>query len=263
MGPRGRQWNAARPVVRLLVAFAVVACRRPGTGAASLAGADRAAFALQLVRTEYREQTETGDFAGVPPLIAVIDGARLALAGPDERARWLDQALARVRDAVLARAPPRTVARMSTETTAQLAGHGIRLAAPRARPDLARGASLYQVACAPCHGPPRGPPPPAAAHLVPQPPRPTDSPQTPYELFNRTTYGGAGTPMPSFAETLSDADRWDIAFYLFADRWPACAESGSARWQPLPAAALAHMSDADIWRADGWGAAACLRRNFR
>jgi len=257
---RRRQTNAARPVVRLLLVLAVAACRRPEPRAVPAAGWDRAAFALQLVRTEYREQTETGDFSGVPPLVAMVDGTRTAVAGPDERARWLDQALVRVRDALLAHAPSRTVARMCTETTAQLAGHGIRLATPRARPDLARGASLYQLACAPCHGPPRGPPPPAAAHLVPRPPRPTESAQTPYELFNRTTFGGAGTPMPSFAETLSEADRWDIAFYLFADRWP---PRGDALWPPLPAATLAHLSDADIWRADGWGAAACLRRNFR
>jgi mono/diheme cytochrome c family protein len=238
----------------------LMGCRRAGPDAAARAGGDRAAFALQLVRTEYREQTETGDYAGVPTLIAVVDGARTAVTGDDDRARWLDATLARVGEALSKHVPARTVARMCTEATAQFAGHGIRLDTPGTRPDLARGASLYQAACFPCHGPPRGPPPPAAAHLVPRPPRPTESAQTPYELFNRTTYGGAGTAMPSFAETLSDAERWDIAFYLFADRWPPC---DSARWPPLAATALAHMSDADIWRSDGWGAAACLRRNYR
>ena len=265
MRPRLRQWTAARLTAGLLLAAVaavagLIGCRRPAPGAASRAGWDRAAFALQLARTEYREQGENAAAGGVAPLLAVIDGARAAVAGAGERARWLDEVLARVRDALASHAPPRTVARMCTEATAQIAGRGIRLSTPAARPDLGRGASLYQVACVPCHGPPRGPPPPAAAHLVPPPPRPTESAQTPYELYNRITYGGAGTAMPSFGETLSDGERWDIAFTLFADRWPPCAD---ARWAPLPAAALAHMSDADIWRADGWGAAACLRRNFR
>ncbi len=258
--------NAAQLVVGLLVVAlaapdGLIACRRPVPGAPDRAGWDRAAFALQLVRTEYREQAENAESAGVPPPLAVIDGARTAVGVRDERARWLQGALAHVRDALSTHAPPRTVARMCTEAMVQMAGRGIRLSTPAARPDLTRGASLYQVACVPCHGPPRGPPPAAAAHLVPPPPRPTESAQTPYELFNRITFGGAGTPMPSFAETLSEGERWDIAFFLLADRWPPCAEE--SRWAPQPAATLAHMSDADIWRADGWGAAACLRRNFR
>jgi high-affinity iron transporter len=248
-----------RAVGLLLAALAIGCGRRAGTGPAAIDG-DRAAFALQLVRTEYREQTENGGFAGVSSLVAVLDGAAAGIDQRDERAAWLRDVLGGIREALLGHAPPRTVARMCTEAAAQLASHGIRLNTPVARPDLARGASLYQLACVPCHGPPNGPPPPAAAHLNPRPPRPTESALTPYELFNRITYGGAGTAMPSFAETLSDGDRWDIAFHLFADRWPPCA---SPRWSPLPAAALAHMSDGDIWRADGWGAAACLRRNFR
>jgi len=260
MRARRRQWSAARPAVILLLALAGATCRRQRATPPAGIDWDRAAFALQLVRAEYREQTETGDFSRVPALIAVVDDARSEIGERDPRARWLQEVLGRIRDALLAHAPSRTVARMSTEAAAQLAGQGIPLSTPSARPDLGRGAALYQVACFPCHGPPRGPPPPAAAHLVPQPPRPTESALTPYELFNRVTYGGAATPMPSFAATLSPAERWGVAFFLFADRWPPCA---SSRWQPLPAAALAHMSDSDIWRADGWGAAACLRRNFR
>jgi hypothetical protein len=84
---------------------------------------------------------------------------------------------------------------------------------------------------------------------------------TPYELFNRITYGGAGTPMPSFADTLSPQSRWEIAFYLFAERWPPCTNAG--HYTALSAADLASFSDHDIWRMNGWGAAACLRRTFR
>ena len=66
--------------------------------------------------------------------------------------------------------------------------------------------------------------------------------------------------MPSFAEALPERTRWDIAFYLFAERWPPCAR------QPLPtlnASDLAYLSDFDLWQKYGWGSAPCLRRNFR
>jgi mono/diheme cytochrome c family protein len=221
---------------------------------------DRAAFVLQLVRHEYREQAESGDQRALPALLAAIDGARAAIASGGAPARWLDGALGELREAVVRHDPPRAVARRCTAIAAQLSGHGIRLAMPAARPDLQRGASLYRTACAPCHGPPAGPPPASAAHLVPPPPPVTESALTPYELFTRITYGGAGTAMPSFADTLAESARWDIAFHLFADRWPPCTSPQGPR---LSAAAAAHLSDYDIWKTHGYGAAACLRRNFR
>ncbi len=236
-------------------------CRRPSRADAGASiDWNRAAFVLQLVRHEYREQAETGAGSGVPALLGAIAEARAALAAPDPRARWLDGALADLGQGLLRRDPPRAIARRCTDVTAQLASRGIPLATPAARPDVARGASLYRLACAPCHGPPAGPPPPSAAGLVPPPPPPTESALTPYEIFNRISYGGAGTAMPSFAGALPELARWDVAFYLFADRWPPCRATGGPR---LSAAAAAHMSDYDIWKAYGYGAAACLRRNFR
>ena len=96
--------------------------------------------------------------------------------------------------------------------------------------------------------------------MIPKPTKPNATLQTPYEIFNRITYGGAGTPMPSFADALPESARWDIAFYLFADLWPPC----TPRDLPaLPAADLAYLSDRDLWEKFGWGSAACLRRDFR
>ena len=246
----------------LALAAALPSCRRgpraPAVGPP--ADWDRAAFVLQLVRHEYREQAESGDHSAMPALLAALDGARSAIAPGGEPARWLDSALGELRDALVRHDPPRSIARRCTAVSAQLTAHGIPLAMPAGRPDLPRGASLYQTACAPCHGPPAGPPPASAAHLKPPPPPVTESALTPYELFERITYGGAGTAMPSFADTLSASDRWDIAFHLLADRWPPCISTPAP---PLSAAAAAHTSDYDIWKAHGYGAAACLRRNFR
>ena len=257
-----RQAAVAGVAIWLALATVVPSCRRgPHAPAAARVDWDRAAFVLQLVGHEYRERTENGDFSTLPALITVIDSARsMVAATSDPRARWLHEALGDVRAGLLRHDPGRTVARRCTALTAELASHGIPLAKPAARPDLQRGASLYQTACAPCHGPPQGPPPPSAARLVPRPPPPGASAATPYEMFNRITYGGAGTAMPSFAESLSASARWEIAFYLFADGWPPCA---SMQWPPLSPAVAAHTSDYDIWKMYGYGPAACLRRHFR
>jgi mono/diheme cytochrome c family protein len=257
-----RRAALASVAIGLALATALPSCRRARHApAAARVDWDRAAFVLQLVGHEYREQTEAGDFSAVPALVAAIDGARAALpATTDARAQWLDRGLAQVREAVIRRDPGRSVARRCAALTAELATRGIPLAKPVTRPDLARGASQYQIACAPCHGPPQGPPPPSAARLRPPPTPPGESAATPYELFNRVTFGGAGTAMPSFAEALSASSRWDIAFFLFAEGWPPCA---SMRWPPLSAAVAAHTSDYDIWKAHGYGPAACLRRHFR
>jgi high-affinity iron transporter len=222
---------------------------------------DRVAFALQLVRDEYGEQMEVGDVSGIGALAAVLDGAVAALGPLTEDTRPVAGALGELRAHLQRHEPPRTVAKTCTRLLAELGKAGRLTRRPPRTPDLGRGAASYAVACAPCHGPPNGPLPPAAAHMIPQPPKPNGTLQTPYEIFNRITYGGAGTPMPSFAESLPEGARWDIAFYLFADLWPPCAPT-----KPLPtlrAAELAYLSDRDLWEKYGWGAAPCLRRNFR
>jgi len=222
---------------------------------------DRVAFALQLIRDEYGEQMEVGDVSGIAALATVLDGAVSALGVSTDETRTIARALGELRAGLLRHEPPRTVAKTCTRLVAELALGGHLTRRPPIPPDLRRGAATYAVACAPCHGPTNGPLPPAAAHMIPQPPRPNGTLQTPYEIFNRITYGGAGTPMPSFAETLPESARWEIAFYLFADLWPPCAPT-----RPLPklsAADLAYLSDRDLWQKYGWGAAPCLRRNFR
>jgi len=221
---------------------------------------DRVAFALQLVRQEYPELVEAGDFSRAPALARVVDGASAALRGAaTDRARPVTAELADVRADVLRHAPPRIVAQKCRRIVLALIGAGDVAPRPPPAPDLHRGEATYQTGCAPCHGPPRGPPPAAVAHMVPQPPSATTGVSTPYELFNRITYGGAETPMPAFGDSLPADVRWDVAFWLFAARWPPC----EGQYPALRSAELALMTDRDLWERAGWGAAACQRRNFR
>jgi hypothetical protein len=119
-------------------------CRRGARPpAAAQADWDRAAYALQLVGHEYREQTEHGDFSALPALISAVDAARSAIApARDRRAQWLDGGLRDVRAALVRHDPGRSVARRTAGVLAELASHGIPLAKPAARPALERGASL-------------------------------------------------------------------------------------------------------------------------
>ena len=220
---------------------------------------DRVAFALQLVRDEYGEQMEVGDFPGIAALATILDGAVAALGVPATRP-VLSQRARTVAGQPPGHEPPRTVAKTCTRllstSPAQAASPGARRPRPTFVGERPRMPS---------------PAPPATARRTARcrRPPPTWSPrhrtertlQTPYEIFNRITYGGAGTPMPSFSEALPESARWDIAFYLFADLWPPCAPTKPL--PTLPAADLSYLSDRDLWEKYGWGSAACLRRNFR
>ncbi|HTD26500.1 MAG TPA: cytochrome c [Candidatus Elarobacter sp.] len=132
---------------------------------------------------------------------------------------------------------------------------------PRLKPDLANGRRVLAEACAPCHGSDGSDAPPAiTAALDPPPPNILHPPHnlTPYEMFNRVTYGGVGTAMPSFEQGLTEAERWDVVFYLFAERWWPCEKP----LPPIGADELALMGDFELGNKFGYGAAACLRRDF-
>lgn len=89
---------------------------------------------------------------------------------------------------------------------------------PKAAPDMARAAEVYQSTCALCHGPDGRGDGPAGAALEPAP---TDFHELArYEgrsllgLYTTITGGVEGTGMAAYEETLSEADRWALAFYV-------------------------------------------------
>ena len=86
------------------------------------------------------------------------------------------------------------------------------------------GQELFTANCAVCHGPGGHGDGPAAANLeddAGRPAPPADlttglwkSGRTPADLFRTLTTGFDGTPMPSFGETLSADERWDLVSFL-------------------------------------------------
>ena len=77
-------------------------------------------------------------------------------------------------------------------------------------------------------------------------------------MFLRVSYGGMETAMPPFAEALSTADRWDVVFFLFAQRWPPCDHDAAV----LSSSDLARSRDFDLTDKVGYGSIGCVRRRF-
>jgi cytochrome c oxidase cbb3-type subunit I/II len=99
---------------------------------------------------------------------------------------------------------------------------------PRATPELlARGKALYaQAKCAECHGEGGRGDGPSAESLhddFQRPIRPTDFTRgqlkgggSVSDVYRTMTTGLDGTPMPSFADSMSDAERWAIAYHVLS-----------------------------------------------
>lgn len=132
---------------------------------------------------------------------------------------------------------------------------------PRTPPDLERGARLYQESCAACHGADGKAEVPIAQTMEPVPTNFHDPEVmngiTPYKAFNTVGFGVPGTPMPGFP-TLSEEERWSVAFYLFTLRQPPC--EGKPPGASMEK--LANATDADLVAAYGQDNLACLRRQM-
>lgn len=91
-----------------------------------------------------------------------------------------------------------------------------------------RGRELYRVSCVPCHGEQGKGDGPAASGLEDQwggatPPADLTQPSVrsgphPQDLIRALLTGLDGTPMPSFRESLSDEQCWDLVAYLWTLR---------------------------------------------
>lgn len=107
---------------------------------------------------------------------------------------------------------------------------------PRRAPDLQQGQALYRQHCAACHGEDARGDGPMAAKLDPPPINFLDAKRarqrSVFGLYNTITLGVSGTSMTAFPG-LSDAQRWDLAFYV-GSRYPApdTLRQGQAAWQP-------------------------------
>ncbi len=125
-------------------------------------------------------------------------------------------AATKLQAAVSGKADGAEVARLAHEAEALLVAAYPIPVAPKALPDLKRGAALFQAQCASCHGTAGGGDGPLAAKMEPPPIAFTDRERARSRslmaLYQVVSQGVAGTAMPSFA-ALPDEDRWALAFF--------------------------------------------------
>ncbi|OGS00403.1 MAG: hypothetical protein A3G41_03195 [Elusimicrobia bacterium RIFCSPLOWO2_12_FULL_59_9] len=106
--------------------------------------------------------------------------------------------------------------RVSLEKSFGVSTHAL----PMSRPSLDSGRRIYLQNCAACHGAAGDGKGPAAAALQPPPPAFTEKDfmraASPLSFFQTVAVGVGGTAMASWAETLSESERWDVVAYLWS-----------------------------------------------
>lgn len=90
--------------------------------------------------------------------------------------------------------------------------------APRQTPDKQLAAARYQELCAGCHGNTGAGDGPQSPGMEPPPRNFHDlgvlDASSPFKFFNALVLGIEGTPMVSYASSLTDEERWSLAFYV-------------------------------------------------
>jgi high-affinity iron transporter len=158
----------------------------------------------------------------------VEDAARELRADVNGRGEDLATRLDALQNRIAARAPPAEVAHVARAIRDEIVQRFDVVLLPQRAPDLGRGARLYAQACAACHGAEGHPNP--ALELPTKPPdfRMEAGPLTPQRIFSAATYGVPKTAMPAFDSTLTDEERWDVAFYVLSLAHPGASARGLA-----------------------------------
>lgn len=129
----------------------------------------------------------------------------------------ISAAIGDLRAAVVGRADSTEVTRLAHRANALLLAAYPMPVAPRALPDLAKGAAVYAALCASCHGAKGAGDGALATNLEPKPIAFTDAERAGSRslmaLYQVVSQGVEGTSMTSYA-TLSEEDRWAVAFYI-------------------------------------------------
>jgi high-affinity iron transporter len=131
---------------------------------------------------------------------------------------------------------------------------------PKAIPDYESAKAIYHQSCAQCHGESGAGDGPGAASMQPKEPKPANfldpdliNNLSPFKAFNTSTFGIEGTAMPNFS-ALSEEQRWEGAFYIFALRFSAADvaagkklfEAGKLSPDLVSPATLATASDGEL-----------------
>jgi high-affinity iron transporter len=199
----------------------------PSATPAATSEAERLVFLLQYVGSDYGAAVQHGkivddaEYRENREFTALIAErfARLRSAIPPAKLPALDDAIGKLQQLVSNRADPALVREVTESAIPRLVEVFDLRSFPRQRPDPEQAGRLYAENCTPCHGSHGGGDGLRVKDLDPPPARFTDPARmngtAPYVFYNAITLGVANTAMASFADSLSDQERWDLAFFLW------------------------------------------------
>lgn len=245
------------PVVKMKIGFIWVTLLALGCGALQPApppdggDAQRLVALLDYVGSDYGRAVVDGrvvnDFEYDEQVRFVADAQGLArsLGGSTADADALMTGLRALGERVRVRGDAAEVLRASRSARAEAVRRfGLRTA-PTGRPNLEHARAQYAQNCAVCHGATGDGDTERARTLVPQPAKFRDPERlaalSPYRVYNALSFGVQGTAMASF-DSLSPAERWDLAFYVFRLGH----EGDATRPAKLPLTELASLSNREI-----------------
>lgn len=128
--------------------------------------------------------------------------------------------------------------------------------APVNTPDLELGAHLYQQHCASCHGVTGAADGPLAAELDPPAIAFNDieraNQRSPLSLYQTITHGLEGTSMVAYESTLSEDERWAVAYFAGVLAYADQLEAGSELWDSskLARAQISNLAELSRARAE-------------
>jgi high-affinity iron transporter len=176
----------------------------------------------------------------------VLEAAREVRADAGPSGDDLVKGLERLHSRVKARAPPAEVSTTARALRDEIAQRYKVALLPVHPPDLARGRALYAESCAACHGADGHAQPKEERELSTQPPSFAVSAEveelSPQRIFSAITYGVPNTAMPGYEDSLDDAQRWDLAYFVLS---------------------LAHRPPADVRRGLSLARAALIQGGYR
>jgi high-affinity iron transporter len=247
-----------------LPAAALLALWLASSGSTAAAAAEasdwqRAVGLLQYLSSDYPAAVQAADATELAEQRALAEEAVAAVASLGEAGQPFQPRLAALAARIAQGVDAEGVARDCRRLVEDLSRAGGLQRSPRTAPDMAGGARLFQEDCAVCHASDGSGDCPVGARLQP---RPADlrapermGPYSAYRAFNLLALGVEGTAMPSFP-TLSEEERWALAFHLQTLRQPACSHAP-------PRASLerlANATDAELAAEYGADEVPCLRR---
>ncbi len=206
---------------------------------------------IDYVAVDYGGAVQNGTVASESEYAEMLDftdnAAKQAASLPTHAAKsGVLAAVADLRAAVMHKADAAEVKRLAHRANDILIAAYPIPVAPKALPNLARGASLYAAQCAACHGAAGHGDGTLAASLDPKPIAFSDAERAQSRslmaLYQVISQGVAGTSMASFA-ALPESDRWDLAFFIGGLSFgPATRAHGEQLWKEDPAL-RAHFPD--------------------